>query len=262
MVKTRLQLQGELVRAGSLVESARPYRNSFQALALVFRYEGIRGIQRGLGAAYIYQVCLNGTRLGLYEPVRNGMNDLFGNNHNHNNIPVRVASGAISGVCGAAIGSPFYLVKTRMQSYSPSFSQIGHQHHYSSIYNALSSVFKVEGFRGLFRGMDAAMARAGVGSGVQLPTYDMTKKNLQARFGMGDNLSTHFTSSLICGFFVCCAMNPFDVISTRMYNQKVDPVTGQGILYKNPLDCVAKMLKTEGIAGFYKGFSAHYLRIG
>ncbi|RUS35361.1 mitochondrial carrier domain-containing protein [Jimgerdemannia flammicorona] len=262
VVKTRLQLQGELVRAGNLAETARPYRNSFQALVLVFRHEGIRGIQRGLGSAYVYQICLNGTRLGLYEPIRNGINDLFSNDHSNNNIPVRIASGGISGICGAAIGSPFYLVKTRMQSYSPSFSQIGHQHHYTSIYNALSSVFRAEGVRGLYRGIDAAMARAGVGSAVQLPTYDMTKQVLRTRFGMGDNFSTHFASSLICGFFVCCAMNPFDVISTRMYNQKMDPVTGQGVLYKNPLDCVAKMLHTEGVAGLYKGFSAHYLRIG
>ncbi|CAO3600400.1 unnamed protein product [Absidia cylindrospora] len=69
VVKTRLQLQGELVRTGSLSAAARPYHNSFQALKVVFQNEGIRGLQRGLGVAYFYQVCLNGSRLGLYEPV-------------------------------------------------------------------------------------------------------------------------------------------------------------------------------------------------
>lgn len=37
---------------------------------------------------------------------------------------------------------------------------------------------------------------------------------------------------------------------------------GRGILYKNNLDCVAKIYKTEGIAAFYKGVGAIYFRLG
>jgi solute carrier family 25 protein 34/35 len=79
---------------------------------------------------------------------------------------------------------------------------------------------------------------------------------------MAEGTGLHFAASMICGFLVCCAMNPFDVISTRMYNQKVDPVTKVGVLYKNPVDCLVKMVQTEGVSGLYKGFAAHYLRIG
>ncbi|KAM3589680.1 Mitochondrial oxaloacetate carrier protein [Umbelopsis sp. WA50703] len=258
VVKTRLQLQGELVRSGTLSAEAKPYHNSFQALGLVFRGEGVRGIQRGLGAAYIYQVCLNGSRLGLYDPIRNIIGHLTGSE----GVPTRVASGALAGMAGAALGSPLYLVKTRMQSFSPIFATIGHQHHYKSTFSALSSIFSREGVRGLYRGCDAAMARAGVGSAVQLPTYDYSKRFLKSRFGMVEGTSLHFAASMICGFLVCCAMNPFDVISTRMYNQKVDPVTKIGVLYKNPVDCLVKMVQTEGVGGLYKGFAAHYLRIG
>jgi len=42
-------------------------------------------------------------------------------------------------------------------------------------------------------------------------------------------------------------MNPFDVMSTRMYNQKVEG--GRNTLYKNPLDCLMKIMATEGIRG-------------
>ncbi|GAB5592597.1 Mitochondrial oxaloacetate carrier protein [Umbelopsis nana] len=258
VVKTRLQLQGELVRSGTLSAEAKPYHNSFQALSLVFRGEGVRGIQRGLGAAYVYQVCLNGSRLGLYEPIRNIIHGITGSD----GVPARVASGAMAGMAGAALGSPLYLVKTRMQSFSPVFATIGHQHHYKSTASALSSIWKREGVRGLYRGCDAAMARAGVGSAVQLPTYDYSKRFLKSRFGMAEGTGLHFAASMICGFLVCCAMNPFDVISTRMYNQKVDPVTKVGVLYKNPVDCLVKMVQTEGVGGLYKGFAAHYLRIG
>ncbi|KAI8582446.1 hypothetical protein K450DRAFT_170819 [Umbelopsis ramanniana AG] len=258
VVKTRLQLQGELVRSGTLAAEAKPYHNSFQALGLVFKGEGVRGIQRGLGAAYVYQVCLNGSRLGFYDPIRNIILNVTGSE----GVSARVASGALAGMAGALLGSPLYLVKTRMQSFSPVFATIGHQHHYSSTWSALSSIWKLEGVRGLYRGCDAAMARAGVGSAVQLPTYDYSKRFLKARFNMVEGTSLHFAASMICGFLVCCAMNPFDVISTRMYNQKVDPVTRVGVLYKNPVDCLVKMVQTEGVGGLYKGFAAHYLRIG
>lgn len=57
-------------------------------------------------------------------------------------------------------------------------------------------------------------------------------------------------------------MTPFDVISTRLYNQPVDPKTGKGTVYKGIVDCTWKMFQTEGFLGFYKGISASFLRLG
>ncbi|KAI9483369.1 MAG: mitochondrial carrier domain-containing protein [Benjaminiella poitrasii] len=269
VVKTRLQLQGELVRAGTLSESARPYHNSFQALKVVFQHEGIRGAQRGLSVAYFYQICLNGSRLGLYEPVFNQTVNVFGLNKAESNsgsiLAVGVFSGALAGIVGAVLGSPLYLIKTRRQSYSPVFKSIGYQHesmNKASILSSLKQIYKAEGFRGLYRGADAAMVRAGVGSAVQMPTYMIGKDILVDRFAFPDTVGTHFTTSMFTGVLVCLAMNPFDVISTRMYNQGVDPKTGKGLLYNGPVDCFVKLIKIEGVRGLYKGFLAHYLRIG
>jgi solute carrier family 25 protein 34/35 len=261
-VKTRLQLQGELVRAGALSEATRPYHNSFQALKVVFQHEGIRGAQRGLSVAYFYQICLNGSRLGLYEPVQNKVIQSFNLKSDSSILAAGVFAGAFAGVVGAVLGSPLYLIKTRRQSFSPVFKNIGHQHEMTSAVNALSQIYKNEGIRGLYRGADAAMVRAGVGSAVQMPTYMIGKDILLKRFGFPDEFITHFATSMFTGVLVCLAMNPFDVISTRMYNQGVDPVTGKGLLYKSPVDCFVKIVRIEGVRGLYKGFLAHYLRIG
>jgi solute carrier family 25 protein 34/35 len=262
VVKTRLQLQGELVRAGTLSEAARPYHNSFQALKVVLQHEGIRGAQRGLSVAYFYQICLNGSRLGLYEPVQSNMIKALNLKSDGSILASGIFSGALAGVVGAVLGSPLYLIKTRRQSFSPVFKNIGHQHEMGSALNALGQIYRTEGIRGLYRGADAAMVRAGVGSAVQMPTYMIGKDILVKKFGFPDALSTHFATSMFTGVLVCLAMNPFDVISTRMYNQGVDPTTGKGILYKSPVDCFVKLVKIEGVRGLYKGFLAHYLRIG
>lgn len=64
---------------------------------------------------------------------------------------------------------------------------------------------------------------------------------------------------MFSGFFVTVAMNPFDVVSTRMYNQKLGKT---GVQYRNPFDCLYQTVKAEGLYGIYKGFLAHYLRLG
>lgn len=43
---------------------------------------------------------------------------------------------------------------------------MGHQHYYKHSWDALSTVFRAEGFRGLVRGVDAAVLRTAMGSSV------------------------------------------------------------------------------------------------
>ena len=55
VAKTRLQLQGELVKGGG----EKVYRNVFDVFAKAWRNEGIRGVQRGLPPAVSFSyLCL------------------------------------------------------------------------------------------------------------------------------------------------------------------------------------------------------------
>ncbi|PIA19208.1 mitochondrial carrier [Coemansia reversa NRRL 1564] len=267
VVKTRLQLQGELAK--TTPNMVRTYHNVAQAFWVIGKNEGLRGLQKGLGPGYMYQIMLNGTRLGFYEPVKNMFYRMFTGqpSSTQNSImPLNVAAGGLCGVAGAALGSPFFLVKTRIQSAS-SFAAVGFQHNYKGAVDGLRRIWREGGLRGLYRGMDAAMMRAGAGSSVQLATYDHFKSYISrnlAHHGLTNNSAyTHFLASMGTGFFVCLVMNPFDVVSTRMYNQKAASGGGHGgALYKNPLQCFYKTVTTEGFFSLYKGFLAHYLRLG
>ncbi|SCW04549.1 LAFE_0H15984g1_1 [Lachancea fermentati] len=251
LVKIRMQLQGEMS-----ANAQRIYKNPVQAIGVIFKNEGIRGLQKGLSCAYIYQICLNGSRLGFYEPMRSVLNKTFfpdKDPHTVQNVAVNVVSGATSGIIGAIIGSPLFLVKTRMQSYSQSI-QIGQQTHYTSAWNGLSTIFRKEGFKGLFRGVDAAILRTGAGSSVQLPIYNTAKHFLLKHDLMKEGAGLHLVSSTISGLGVGVVMNPWDVILTRVYNQK-------GNLYKGPIDCFIKTVRIEGVSALYKGFEAQIFRI-
>ncbi|KAI9297878.1 mitochondrial oxaloacetate transport protein [Neoconidiobolus thromboides FSU 785] len=253
VVKTRLHLQGELLKRSET--KIRPYKNLFQSFSLIYKEEGIKGLQSGLGAAYGYQLIMNGVRFGGY--------DLLKNNLPKDNFLTPILSASLSGAIGAALGSPLFLVKTRLQSISRgNIPQIGTKYHYKNTWDALNIIYKKEGFKGLYRGNNAAALRTSVGSGVQLPTYDLAKNQLKIHFNFQESTSLHIYSSLISGFLVCCAMNPFDVVTTRTYSQPRDPVTNLPLRYSSISQCFLQILQKEGVYGLFKGFTAHYFRIG
>lgn len=249
-VKIRMQLQGELQSKG---HQPHHYRGPFHGVSVIVKHEGVRGLYRGLGCAYVYQILLNGCRLGFYDPMRNCLGSLIFNDKNAQNLAINMFCGASSGVIGAAAGSPFFLVKTRLQSYSP-FLPVGTQHQYRNAWDGMSKIYRSEGLAGLYRGAGAAMIRTGFGSSVQLPTYFFAKRRLIQHAGMEEGPALHLASSTVSGFVVCCVMHPPDTIMSRLYNQN-------GNLYKGVFDCLAKTIRTEGFLAIYKGFLPHLARI-
>lgn len=151
------------------------------------------------------------------------------------------------------LGSPFFLVKTRLQSYSP-FLPVGTQHNYRNAVDGMKQIYSAEGIKGLYRGVGPAMVRTGFGSSVQLPTYFFAKRRLVKHFGMEEGPALHLMSSTCSGFVVCCVMHPPDTVMSRMYNQT-------GNLYTGAFDCLFRTIKTEGPLAVYKGFFAHLARI-
>ncbi|EFW98478.1 mitochondrial oxaloacetate transporter [Grosmannia clavigera kw1407] len=249
-VKIRMQLQGELQSKG---HQPHHYRGPIHGVSVILRNEGIRGIYRGISCAYAYQILLNGCRLGFYEPMRKSLSGLLYRNDAVQSLPINMFCGAASGIIGAAAGSPFFLVKTRLQSFSP-FFPVGTQHKYRNALDGVRQIHQADGLRGLYRGVSAAMIRTGFGSSVQLPTYFFAKRRLQKHFGMTEGPALHLTSSAASGCVVCVVMHPPDTIMSRMYNQN-------GNLYSGVFDCLAKTIRTEGFFAIYKGVLPHLARI-
>jgi solute carrier family 25 protein 34/35 len=254
--KTRMQLQGELTSVDAT--KVKPYRNVFHAFYKILTTEGIVGLQRGLVPGMAYQASMNGIRLGLYAPVKN----VIGAEPDKPFYFIKnMIAGASTGILGAIAGSPWFMIKCRIQAQSTAVNTVGTQHSYLGMIDGFKQVVKEEGYKGLFRGVEGAMARVAVGSAVQLSTYDTCKELVLKSGCVNDGVLTHLSASLLAGLAVTTAMNPFDVVSTRLYNQKVD-ASGRGLLYNGWVDCFSKTIKAEGFLGLYKGWSAHYFRLG
>ncbi|KAG9407693.1 hypothetical protein AC1031_002410 [Aphanomyces cochlioides] len=258
VVKTRMQLQNELVDSSGRAIT-RVYKNPFQSLALIARTEGIRGIQSGLNMTIMYQFMIAGTRFALYEPAKKlcGV-DKTQPTYLVNNFVAGVLSGAVS----SFTGNPFYLVRARLQAANSGAVTHG-RHVYTSAFQGFKAVYQSDGLLGFFRGIGSAIPRVSFGSATQLTCYEYFKDMLLERYHFRDQtVALHFTSALLTGFFCVTAMNPFDVISVRLYNQPLDLKTGKGLLYTGPIDCAKKTLMTEGIRGAFKGWTVQYIRLG
>ncbi|KAK8170365.1 mitochondrial carrier domain-containing protein [Phyllosticta citribraziliensis] len=249
-VKIRLQLQGELQ---AKKDAPKMYRGVLHGISVILKNEGPKGLFRGINCAYIYQILLNGCRLGFYEPIRGTLTHLLYQDPKFQSFGINIFSGASSGILGAMAGSPFFLIKTRLQSYSP-FLPVGTQHKYKNGWDGMKQIYGHEGVKGLYRGVGPAMVRTGFGSSVQLPTYFFAKRRLVRHLGMEEGPALHLASSTASGFVVCCVMHPPDTVMSRMYNQT-------GNLYSGAFDCLFRTVKTEGLLAVYKGFFAHLARI-
>ncbi|XP_023209577.1 kidney mitochondrial carrier protein 1-like [Centruroides sculpturatus] len=171
-----------------------------------------------------------------------------------------VICGIMAGVISSSIANPTDVLKIRMQAQNKNFNKKG-------MINCFLEMYKNEGIKGLWRGVGPTAQRAAVVAGVELPVYDITKKNLIRADIIGDNMLNHFFSSFVAGLTGAIASTPIDVVRTRLMNQrrvKAAIVNGAPaeVFYTSALQCAFQTVQTEGFLALYKGFVPTWVRLG
>ena len=257
VVKTRLQVQGEL---GA---NDRAYRGIANSLTTIARREGTRGLYRGLLPAYGLQFSVTAVRFAVYDVQKRFVGEEFGKGATQGEQSTlrNFAMGCMSGVLGGVCGNPWFLVKSQFQSYStdPTLASVGTQHKHAGVVSAFAKIGREQGIFGYWRGLTAFLPRVCIYSGVQVATYDGVKELALTTGGLGDNFSTRLVCSTVTTFAAVTALQPFDFLSVRLMNQKVDR-HGRPAQYKNAFDCAAQTVRAEGIGGFFKGGLTNYAR--
>ncbi|XP_060528397.1 solute carrier family 25 member 35-like [Cylas formicarius] len=257
VVKTRMQLQGELQAKG---RHAVHYKNVFHSGYVIAKNDGLLALQKGLCPALLVQLVMNGLRLGTFQfaDSRGYIRDDRGKLVFSKSVLVT----AVGGVIGQFLSSPLFLIKTHLQSQAVKTIAVGHQHHHDGFVSALITIYKANGIAGLFRGAAASVPRILVGGPVQLISFEYAKLGFERYDYIADRpLLKSFLASMVGGIALTAVGTPFDLILTRIYNQPIDS-HGKGILYKNYADCIRKVYNSEGVMGFYKGIGPMYLRLG
>ncbi|RXG72024.1 Solute carrier family 25 member 35 [Armadillidium vulgare] len=193
VLKTRMQLQGELKARGQYVIV---YRNIFHAFYAVTKVDGILALQKGLMPAMSYQVVLNGTRFGLYQTIIDS-GIISYERWKRINIGMHFGwcicwysrrfswQSTFFGTQVLPIKPSVFQIKTQLQARAHESIAVGYQHHHKDneihfttikgAFIALKSIYNKNGIRGLWRGSSTAVPRAGVGSASQLFVYSKSK---------------------------------------------------------------------------------------
>lgn len=223
VLKTRQQLEGELLAKGSVKHRA--YRGLGQSIVTVVKTDGLRGLHKGLSAAALYQFSMNSVRLGTYQTV-----DDLGWTRSENALLTPFLSvfwGGVAGLIGASVSCPIYVIKTQMQAVSSGSYTAKFQHRHTGVVAAFQNMYREGGFKGLYRGYTAHMARVAIGSSTQMASFAACKDFfVQYELFQESVVLTALASSTVAGFFTSVLMSPCDVVTTRMTNQGLSRLDG------------------------------------
>ncbi|KAJ9056923.1 hypothetical protein DSO57_1027612 [Entomophthora muscae] len=219
----------------------------------VFKHEGFGALYSGLSASLLRQMTYSTVRFGTYDFLKYQLRDKEGNL----SFPKLILSAILAGCIGGGVGNPIDIVNVRMQNDGQLKPQL--QRNYKNVLDGLYQITRTEGFLVLFRGLRTSMCRSVVMTVSQLGSYDFIKRQLLSSSLFEENLTTHFTCSLLAGLVATTACSPLDVVKTRIMNShQSSPRTISG----GPLSSIVHICRTEGPRALLKGWVPSYLRLG
>ncbi|CAM8949368.1 unnamed protein product [Rhodiola kirilowii] len=150
-----------------------------------------------------------------------------------------MVAGSIAGSIEHMAMFPVDTVKTQMQALGtcPIKSV--------SIREALRSIMKTEGAKGLYRGIGAMGLGAGPAHAVYFSVYETSKRFL-SRGGDLNNSAAHAASGVMATVASDAVFTPMDLVKQRLQLSS-SPYKGVG-------DCVRRVLKEEGFRAFYASY--------
>ncbi|CAM9188821.1 unnamed protein product [Ectocarpus fasciculatus] len=251
VTKIRLQLQGEL---SAFKSSQSGIREIIAVTASIYRQEGFAtGTYAGFSAALLRQCTFSSMRHGFFAMLTSYYLTTF--NHRMS-MAEQITSGAIIGATCAAVTNPCDVVLVRMQADGHWTASL--KRNYKHVFDGLNRVASEEGVVTLWKGASATMSRGFLVTCSQLPVYHAVKARLLQTHIFHDNIPTHIISSIASAATASLVSCPADVVKTRLMNMRTQGTA----TYSGALDCVAKILQTEGLGGLYKGLGATFARLG
>ncbi|KAL6534317.1 hypothetical protein OROHE_013242 [Orobanche hederae] len=165
LVRTRLAAQRNAIY----------YQGIRHALHTICRDEGFLGLYKGLGATLLGVGPSIAISFSVYESLRSSWHS---RRPNDSTILVSLACGSLSGIASSTATFPLDLVRRRMQLEGAG----GRARVYNTgLFGAFRHIIRVEGFRGLYRGIMPEYYKVVPSVGIVFMTYETLKKLLSQR---------------------------------------------------------------------------------
>ena len=206
------------------------YRSSFHCFMKTLKNEGFLALYKGLRPQIMGVVPEKAIKLAV--------NDIVKSYCKKDSVISDIISGGCAGLSQVIVSNPLEITKIRMQMSGESSKPADFKKIVSDL-----------GFRGLYKGLPACMARDIFFSAIYFSVYSAVRKRMMKE---GDITNTgQLISGTFAGFCASSVTTPLDVIKTRIQ---------VGNRYSGIYDCFNRMIKYEGYKSLFKGFVPRVLR--
>ncbi|KAJ6387494.1 hypothetical protein OIU78_017253 [Salix suchowensis] len=200
------------------------YKGTLDVFYKIIRQEGIARLWRGTNAGLVLAMPTVGIYLPCYDLFRNWLEDLAAQNIPGATPYVPLVAGSLARSLACATCYPIELARTRMQVFKA--SQTGKPpgiwktlHEVLSHVRSTSDVQNTRGYRFLWTGMGAQLARDVPYSAICWSTLEPIRRSLLSLVGEESNalsvFGANFSASFVAGSLAAAATCPLDVAKTR-----------------------------------------------
>ncbi|XP_078164369.1 uncharacterized protein LOC144559240 [Carex rostrata] len=257
-LKTRMQSQ-------AIITGTQGQKTILQMVRTVWASDGLRGFYRGIAPGVTGSLATGATYFGVIESTKTWLEEVNPNLSSHWS---HFIAGAIGDTLGSFVYVPCEVIKQRMQvqgtrgswisatNMQNAMTNCGPQRgYYSGMFQAVHSILKEHGLRGLYAGFWSTLARDVPFAGLMVTFYealkDLTENGRKRYFRNSDfRVSSTFEGLVLGGLaggLSAYLTTPLDVIKTRLQ------VQGSTIRYKGWLDAFTKIWADEGMHGLFRG---------
>uniref|UniRef100_A0A1B0EZA7 Mitochondrial thiamine pyrophosphate carrier n=1 Tax=Phlebotomus papatasi TaxID=29031 RepID=A0A1B0EZA7_PHLPP len=172
----------DVIRTRLIVQDAgQGYRNSVQAVGLILRKDGIRGLYRGFGPSLLQITPLAGSNFMFYKFYCGLLQNLLGAK-SHSDLPTwgLLLMGSLTGFSSRALVYPLDVIKKRLQiqGFAQHHQTFGKHFECEGFIQCVIRTSKTEGFLGFYKGIVPSMLKSGITTALNFCIYDETKKIL------------------------------------------------------------------------------------
>eukprot|EP01063_Lacrimia_lanifica_P011988 TRINITY_DN18636_c0_g1_i1.p1 TRINITY_DN18636_c0_g1~~TRINITY_DN18636_c0_g1_i1.p1 ORF type:complete len:317 (+),score=76.46 TRINITY_DN18636_c0_g1_i1:73-1023(+) len=263
-VKARLQSNPARIGSGPTV------------LLAIARKEGLAGLYRGIGvaavgsgpAACLYLTSYDRAKHALYGSGYFADPESAGLTFSQRFIPDFVA-GFTAEAVSCVLWVPIDVIKERLQVQGADVKG-----RYKNSLDAVGTVSRMEGLRGLYRGYFSTLGSFGPCSAFYFVFYEQMKSFMLARKGeatTGVTRSVSFTDGLICGGAAAALSsfitNPLDMVKLRLQVQRATLASGEtcsqfGYNYTSFPGALRAILRDEGAMTLWRGVGSRVMFAG
>ncbi|KAK8521230.1 hypothetical protein V6N12_005140 [Hibiscus sabdariffa] len=244
------------------------YKGTLDVFNKIIRQEGFARLWRGTNAGLALAVPTVGIYLPCYDIFRNWMEGLAGQ-YLPGAVPYApLVAGSLARSLACATCYPIELARTRMQAFKD--TQIGKKPPgvFSTLLGVLSDVkgrnpqSSLQGYRVLWTGMGAQLARDVPFSGICWSTLEPIRRKLLGLVGEESNVLTvlgaNFSSGFFAGSLAAAATCPLDVAKTRRQIER-DHVRALRMTTRQTL---MEVWRDGGMRGLFTGVGPRVARAG